>query len=97
MTDVVTETWGKLNLLASTSILKYEKDESEVVNIGYQHCDRLNEVIVGIIKILKESPSKKDISHVIKNFEKLISNIEDQRKWTAKQWIDWAKKIKTKE
>ena len=56
MTDVVTETWGKLNLLAATSILKYEKDESEVVNIGYQHCDRLNEVIVGIIKILKESP-----------------------------------------
>ena len=95
MTDAQ-ESWDKLNLLAATNILKYEKDESEVVNIGYQHCDNLNGAIFGVIKILKESPSKKDISHVIKSFEKLISNIEDQRKWTAKQWIDWAKKIKTK-
>jgi len=22
----------------------------------------------------------------------VISNIEEQKKWTAKQWIDWAKK-----
>jgi len=104
MTDA-TETIDKLSLLAATSILKYEKDESEVVHIGCQYCDRLNEAIDGIIKILKESPTKNDTSHIIKSFEKIrnldaidhegkIVKIEDQRKWTAKQWIDWAKKMK---
>ena len=75
MTDAQ-ESWDKLNLLAATNILKYEKDESEVVNIGYQHCDNLNGAIFGVIKILKESPSKKDISHVIKSFEKFVMQRE---------------------
>ena len=43
MTDA-TETIDKLSLLAATSILKYEKDESEVVHIGCQYCDRLDEL-----------------------------------------------------
>ena len=106
MTDAK-ESIDKISLLAAKSILKNEKDESAVVDIGYQYCDKFNELIEGVIKILKESPKKNDISHIIKNLEKIrnldaidhngkIVKIEDQRKWTAKQWIDWAKKIKKK-
>jgi len=68
MTDDIKDSIDKMDLTAATGILKYEKDESYVVDIGCNYCDKFIETLHGTIKILTETPTKNDISYVIKGF-----------------------------
>lgn len=45
---------------------------------------------------MKDTPTKNDISDLLENADKIIADVEAKKKWTAKQWIDWAKAVKDK-
>ena len=92
----VKEAIDKMDLTTATGILNFKQDESEVIGIGKNYCDNFKKAINGTIKLLKETPTEKDISEIIEGFEKVIAVTEEQKKWAAKQWIDWAKKITDK-
>ena len=96
MTDDIKDSIDKMDLTAATGILNFKQDESAVIGIGKNYCDNFKKAINGTIKLLKETPTEKDISEIIEGFEKVIAVTEEQKKWAAKQWIDWAKKITDK-
>lgn len=96
MTDKIKEALNSMDLSTATSILKFEKKENDVVDLGCNYCDNFIEALRGVKKLMKDTPTKNDISDLLENADKIIADVEAKKKWTAKQWIDWAKAVKDK-
>ena len=93
----------ELELLYVTDIIKAKDDETKVIAIGKKYCDAFIKICNVGIKAIKETPidldgnlpTDKDVSAEIEGFNKLITETNNQKKFTAKKWIDWAKKVKS--
>ena len=96
VSEEVTNKLLQMDSIAAKTILEYKEDETAVVGMGCEYVDKMVVTLKEIIKIAKETPSKTDISEHINNFKKVIIKTEAQKKWTAEQWIDWAKAVKDK-
>lgn len=92
---------GKLDEIKAVAvkfIIERKKNDTAVVGMGRLYCDKniaINKMLYEEVKKIskKKTSSAKDIINLAK---KLNVEFRKQKKWTAKQWVDWAKKIKKK-
>ena len=82
------------NLNTASSILKVKHDEETVLKIGKLHSDSEIKMFTEWANIIEENKNQKEVSYIIDHINKLVKASNNQKKFTAQQWIDWAKGCK---